>query len=247
MDRLAVHVCVLDPVAGSGVEARVLVNGRPVIAEAFDRGAAHSPEQLLGSGQLRATEEPREVQLAEAWCTEGCCGALYITIVRDGDTVLWHNWRRPPAPKSEPPLPELPDLHFDAARYDAEITRAENDHSWEWPARTLARLIREQLRQQPDLLAQWSCQQGWIGTHYAQRDQVELSFTYPERPSFGSDSSPWVQFIWSIPDNGTPPEEQATAVLRQLAAASPTTYARLASGSREAAEALGFTWPPEPD
>jgi len=246
-DQLAVHVCVLDPAGRGGVETRVLVDGRPVIAAAFDRGVAHSPEQLLGSGQLRATEEPREVQLAEAWCTEGCCGALYVTIVRDGDTVLWHNWRRPPAPKSEPPLPELPNLRFDAGQYDAEITRAENDHSWEWPARTLARLIREQLREQPDLLAQWSCQQGWIGTHYARRDQVELSFTYPERPSFGSDSSPWVQFIWSIPDDGTPPEEQANAVLRQLAAASPSTYARLAGGSREAAEALGFTWPPEPD
>ncbi|MFJ9843388.1 hypothetical protein ACIRYZ_23560 [Kitasatospora sp. NPDC101155] len=246
-DRLAVHVCVLDPVGRGGVETRVLVDGRPVIAEAFDRGVAHSPERLLGTGQLRAAEEPREVQLAEAWCTEGCCGALYVTIVRDRDTVLWRNWRRPPAPKSEPPLPELPDLRFDAAQYDAEIARAENDHSWEWPARTLARLIREQLGQQPDLLAQWSCQRGWIGTHYAQRDQVELSFTYPERPRFGSDKNPWVQFIWTIPDNGTPPEEQANAVLRQLAAASPTTYARLAGGSREAAEALGFTWPPETD
>ncbi|MDH6708328.1 hypothetical protein P3T27_005067 [Kitasatospora sp. MAA19] len=92
-----------------------------------------------------------------------------------------------------------------------------------------------------------SCQQGWIGTHYAQRDRVELSFTFPERPSFDSDSSPWVQFIWSIPDNGTPPEEQANAALRQLAVASPATYARLAGGSREAAETLGFTWPPEPD
>ncbi|MFE9425809.1 hypothetical protein ACFYNO_22900 [Kitasatospora sp. NPDC006697] len=96
-------------------------------------------------------------------------------------------------------------------------------------------------------MAQWSCQQGWIGTHYAQRNQVELGFIYPERPSFGSGSSPWVQFIWSIPDNGTPPEEQANAVLRQLAAARPTTYACLAGGSREAAEALGFTWPPGPE
>ncbi|MFD7615894.1 hypothetical protein [Streptomyces sp. NPDC059802] len=40
--------------------------------EAFGRGAVHPPEYLLDSGRPRATDEPREVQLAEAYCTEGC-------------------------------------------------------------------------------------------------------------------------------------------------------------------------------
>lgn len=35
------------------------------------------------------------MRLAEASCTEGCCGALYVTIQRDGDYVLWDEWRNP--------------------------------------------------------------------------------------------------------------------------------------------------------
>jgi hypothetical protein len=240
-DRLRVQVCVLDPVGRGGVETRVLVDGRPVIAEAFDRGVAHAPEALLGTGRLRATAEPREVQLAEAWCSEGCCGALYVTIVRDGDTVRWHNWRRTSSGIKTP----LPELRFDAAEYDAEITRAEHDHSWEWPARRLARLIRERLHRQPDLLTRWSCHPFWISTHYAERDQVGLSFSYPQLPTFGPDHVPWAQFIWLIPVGEAPLEQQADAALRRLAEASPTGYASLTGGTREAAEALGLAWQPE--
>jgi len=176
--RLTIAVTVLDPaVLPVSVETRILVNGRPVIAEAFDRGPALGPTALLERGQLRATETPREVMLAEAWCTEGCCGALRVTIARDGESVLWRNWQRPAGPASLPPLPDLEDLRFDAAQYDREIARAESDFSWEWPARTTARLLRTAVRERPDLLARWTCKPGWISTHYEQSDHVEFSFT----------------------------------------------------------------------
>lgn len=48
-------------------ETRVLVDGRPVFAAAFDNGPA-------GESELRAETEAREVRLARAWCAEGCCG-----------------------------------------------------------------------------------------------------------------------------------------------------------------------------
>lgn len=151
---IAVHVVVPDPASSDGdVETRVLVDGRPIIAEAFDRGAPGSPEHLLdGDTPLRATAAPHEVQLAEAWCTEGCCGALYVTIERDADAVVWHRWRTA-TPRDEP----LPSLRFDAARYDEEIARAERDHGWEWPARTAARLLRRRLQAEPELLGRWGC------------------------------------------------------------------------------------------
>lgn len=136
-ERFAVRVVVPDPrpVGFPQVEARVVIDGMPVVATFFDKGPADQPEEVVHSGQLRATSEPREVRLAEAYCTEGCCGALYVTITREGSEVVWRNWR------SRKPGDPPPDVRFDAAEYDREIARAERDHSWEWPARTVARLV----------------------------------------------------------------------------------------------------------
>ncbi|MBQ0983590.1 hypothetical protein KBZ10_03395 [Streptomyces sp. F63] len=247
-NRLSVHVVVPDPAGPPGVQTRVLVDGRPLIAAAFADGPPNPPEYLLGRGLLRASGEPRRVQLAEAWCTEGCCGALYVTISRQGDTVVWRNWEAPAGSPSEPDRPEPPELRFHVAHYDAEITRAQNDHGWEWPARTLARLLTERLRAEPDLLGRWDCAQGWISTHYADHDRVQVAFTHPapssSEPERRTDPDrPWLQFIWDIPDDGSPPEEQARAALRHLAADDPKTYAEIAGGSQESAQALGFPWP----
>lgn len=81
--RFAIRVVVPDPspVGFPQVETRIVIDGMPAVAQAFDKGPAESPERLLTSDQLRATSEPREVRLAEAYCTEGCCGGLYVTIV----------------------------------------------------------------------------------------------------------------------------------------------------------------------
>ncbi|MCX4984503.1 hypothetical protein [Streptomyces sp. NBC_00572] len=73
---LRIEVAVADPGDPDGVEPRFLVDGRPLVPEAYAQGSGESPEQLLENGALRAGPEPREVRLAEAYCTEGCCGAL---------------------------------------------------------------------------------------------------------------------------------------------------------------------------
>jgi hypothetical protein len=80
---------------------------------------------MVHSGQLRAASEPREIKLAEAYCTEGCCGALYVTIVREGAEVVWQDWRS--RKLGDPP----PRVRFDAAEYDREVARAEQDRGWE--------------------------------------------------------------------------------------------------------------------
>jgi len=85
---IEVRIVVADPATRDEVSTRILVDGNPVIASAFDKGPAFPPEALLAGNRLHATSDPHEVRLAEAYCTEGCCGALYVTIVRDGDTVL---------------------------------------------------------------------------------------------------------------------------------------------------------------
>jgi hypothetical protein len=246
VSRFRVEATVRDPADPDTVEARLLIDGRPLVPEAFGKGPANSPEYLLDSGRLRAPAESREVQLAEAYCTEGCCGALYVTICREGDQVVWRDWRRP---LTRQPRAELPEYRFDAGDYDAEIERAENDRSWAWPARNTARLIAAGLRDQPDLLTRWDGQVGWIGTDFHDQDETVISFTYWPGLAAGQrdDDGPWLQFIWSLPDDGTPPENRASAALRQLAEQDPKTYAHVGGGSRSHAEALGFPWPEPAD
>ncbi|MEU8998729.1 hypothetical protein AB0C95_28535 [Streptomyces caniferus] len=243
--RLQIEATVRDPADPATVETRLLLDGRPLVPEAFGLGSANSPEELLHTGRLRATAEPREVQLAEAYCTEGCCGALYVTICREGEHVVWRDWRRPAVPPSRRPLPELPVYRFDAAAYDAEIARAENDHSWAWPARNTARLIAAGLRERPDLLTRWDARRGWIGTDFTDPEVTVLSFTYWPGLAAGQrdEDGPWLQFLWRLPDDGTPPEDQAAAALHRLATADPKTYAEVRGGSPAYAEALGFPWP----
>ncbi|MEV0578193.1 hypothetical protein [Streptomyces sp. NPDC050392] len=215
---LRIETVVRDPADAHTVEARMLIDGRPLVQEAFGRGAAHSPEDLLDSGVLRATAEPREVQLAEAYCTEGCCGALYVTVRREGDQVVWSDWRRPPPPPSPLYLREIPELRFDGAAYDAEIARAENDHAWTWPARRTSRLIAAGLRDRPELLTRWDMELGWVATDFQDPDRTAVCLLYA-----GDDGAPRHR-MWQIPEDGTPPEDRAAAALDRLATVDPRTY-----------------------
>ncbi|WP_329192387.1 MULTISPECIES: hypothetical protein [unclassified Streptomyces] len=245
--RLRIEVVAGDPADREPVETRILIDGRPLVPAVFGLGPAHRPEYLLDEGMLRAAAQPREVQLAEAGCTEGCCGALYVTIRRDGDHVVWENWRRSqtvPAPGG-PAASELPDYRFDASAYDAEIARAETDRSWSWPARTTARLIEAGLRENPELLGRWDARRGRISSGFRHPDTTEVTFWYVPGPAAGRPEradSP-LQFCWVIPDDGTPPEAQAAAALRRLAEEDPKTYGRVCGGSPERAAELGFSWP----
>ncbi|MFF8785189.1 hypothetical protein [Streptomyces sp. NPDC015125] len=242
--RLRVEVVAGDPVDREPVETRILLDGRPVVPAFFARGPAHSPEYLLDEGRLRAGSEPSEVQLAEASCTEGCCGALYVTIRRDGDQVVWENWRRPSTmPGSRAPAPELAAYRFDAAAYDAEIARAETDRSWSWPARTSARLIKAGLMERPDLLSRWDAKRGWISSGFDDPDTTVVTFVYAPGLGSGKPDGIFLRFRWVVPDDGTPPEAQATAALNRLAEEDPKTYGQVCGGTRERAEELGFSWP----
>ncbi|MEY9871594.1 hypothetical protein ABH931_001067 [Streptacidiphilus sp. MAP12-33] len=222
----------------------MLVDGLPVIAGAFELGAAYGPEALLDGGVLRADPEPREVRLAEAWCTEGCCGALYVTVVREDDTVVWRDWRRPPARRDQPPRPELPTYRFDAAAYDAALARAAARRTWEWPAMAAARLLRERFAEQPDLLERWECAPGWIARHFDDRERLDVTFWYPRRSSEQGADEPRLQFLWALPvPSDASPRDVVDAAVARLAAGPPTGWARVTGGSRAAAETLGFDWP----
>ena len=112
----AIVVRVSPPTERSGsVQALPIPDGHDVVSEAFEADPAHSPEWLLASSQqLLATNEPHEVELAEAKCTVGCCGVLRVTIRSEGDAVIWENWR-----DAHGPDPDLPSFRFDAEAYAA--------------------------------------------------------------------------------------------------------------------------------
>jgi len=232
----SVRVIVPDPKPGisGGPEARIMSRGVPVIAAAFDKGPAHSPEYLVHSGQLRATETPHEVMLAEAYCTEGCCGALYVTIVRDGPVVVWKDWRS--SMKGDPP----PEARFNAAAYDREVTRAEQDYTWEWPARTAARRLDARLRSDPEILGRWDCAPGWCTAWLKDFDTARLTFTYPANATFGQE--PWVQFGLVIDIHDQNPETVAVKVIESMQDTDPKTRAEMIGGSKDGAEKLGLTY-----
>ncbi|WP_141746801.1 hypothetical protein [Streptomyces agglomeratus] len=86
---LALRVAVPDP-RGAKVEVRALVDGSAILADAFTKGLGEEPEYLLvPGGPLTTTSKPHEVRLAEASCTDGCFGVLYVSVRRESDHVLW--------------------------------------------------------------------------------------------------------------------------------------------------------------
>jgi hypothetical protein len=234
--RFAVRVVVPDPnpVGFPQVEARIVIDGMPIVAAAFDKGPADEPERLVYGGRLRATSEPKEIRLAEAYCTEGCCGGLYVTIVREGPDVVWKDWRS--SMPGDPPQ----EVRFDAAEYDQEVARAEQDHSWEWPARTLARLVADQLRADPTILGRWDRTPGWCTAWLKDFDSARLTFNHPARR--GSFEDPSVQFGLVVDVQDRAPELQAAELVESMRNTDPKSFAEMIGGSRDAAEKLGLPY-----
>ncbi|WP_369147452.1 hypothetical protein [Streptomyces sp. R44] len=221
VSRLRIEVAVADPGDPDAVETRFLVDGRPFVPWAFGPGPGDVPERTLDTGALRAGDEPREVRLAEAYCSEGCCGALYVTVRREGRYVVWGDWSRPGAPRG---LPDLPVLRFDADAYDTEVARAEQDRGWSWPARDTARLIARGLRERPELLARWDLRQGWTGTDFGDPDTTVITYDDLPPTAGGAPDVQPRQYVWLLPDDGTPPEQRAAAALRRFAEEDPRRY-----------------------
>ncbi|WP_121749734.1 hypothetical protein [Streptomyces sp. E2N166] len=135
-------------------EVRPLIDGVDVLREVHPEGLALSCRHWTGPAEswpLAVTEEPRRVKITEPTCTAGCCGALYVTMRREGDRVIWDAW------ENTSDITALPaDVHFSAAQYDAELARAAADRSWEEPVDTIARLL-EQTLARSGWFEQWGC------------------------------------------------------------------------------------------
>ncbi|WP_394619530.1 hypothetical protein JNUCC0626_10650 [Lentzea sp. JNUCC 0626] len=163
----AVRVVTSPPDPVSFAEARVVIDGVPIAARVFGCFRADVPEDLLP--RLAATAEPREIVVDENDNVE-----LRVTIAREGDEVVWRDWKCEIGAR-------LPGDHrFDAAAYDREVARVTRDHTWEWPARTVSRLINERLGADPSILGRWGCGRGSCWSSWESPDVAELAFSYAE-------------------------------------------------------------------
>ncbi len=188
-------------------------------------------------GLWRRADEPHEVELAEATYAVGCCGALNVTIRREGDVVIWDRWRN-----ANGPDPDLPSFRFDAAAYAAEIEWATEDRSWERRARTVARLLSERLSTEPGALGSRQCEFDAAAAWTWQRERLLVTFWHPARPT---GDRPHLQFKKSYPTTQQDPEVQAAELFADLTGSDPRARAELVGGSPDYARALGYPWPPE--
>jgi hypothetical protein len=148
-----------------------------------------------------------------------------VTIVREGSEVVWKDWR---SSLREPPG----EFRFDAREYDREVARAEQDHSWEWPARTVARLVSEQWHA---ILGRWDCAPDWCTAWLRDHDTARLSFVHPvEDPS--------VRFGLVVDVGDRDPDAVAADVIASMRNTDPKSVAEMIRGSAEDAEELGLVY-----
>ena len=164
---------VVPPSSGpSRIYTRLLVDDVDVASKYSGIGA--DPDRLIGRrGALTAEESPHDAYLADGDCVEECCGALRAQIWRDGEEIIWDQLRHTGGGNQ----PDVSMIRFDAAEYDAELARADRERSWEQPHRTIARLLRDKLHDDPDVFAQWDSDLDWVSAW--EPDYVHVAFWSP--------------------------------------------------------------------
>ncbi|PSL51488.1 hypothetical protein B0I31_12018 [Saccharothrix carnea] len=159
------------------LELRFHIDGEDVISRVFDKGPGEDPDRLLTvDSPLLALHGPTTVRVAEATCTWGCCGCIDVHVRREDDQIVWDRWHNPDT--GHVPLGEY---RFDVRQYETELLRARQDRTWEWPGRTIARLVNAALLGEPEVMQQWNCSLDFTGSLPARRSEVEVVFTCPPR------------------------------------------------------------------
>ncbi|MFC8717156.1 hypothetical protein [Kitasatospora sp. NPDC057198] len=223
-------------------ELRLLVDGLDLLAVGFDQQLiGPAPAALLGAySPLLPGPEPREIRLHRGSCgEETCCGALYVTVRREGGAVHWEGWRNPGFAGLD-----LPAYRFDAGQYLAEVERA-GARVGDSPARSVGRLLEAELVRRPKLLAAWECEFQAVWTTRAELGRIDLIFYHPSVPddSAGPPYQPYLQFRAELTVPAGDPEALAAALVERIAATDPRTWSQVCGGSAQYAELLGYPWP----
>ncbi|MFE7187640.1 hypothetical protein [Streptomyces erythrochromogenes] len=236
LDVLELRI-ICPPTTEVGLEVRPIIGGRDVFADSPYQSV--EPRHLLGSARLlRATAAPRKVCIAKTGCVEECCGAVHVTIRREMDYVLWTDWHNPMDKDFS-----VADCRFSAAQYDAEVARAEADRRWQWPGALVADLLEAKLTEDGSGLAAWDCELEAIWDCWKEPDWIDVVLRHPR--NCGERKDHWLQLGIRLPISADDPAGQAERLQARLAAEDPRATAQVWGGSQNAAEKLGYPWPPE--
>ncbi|MFE1873590.1 hypothetical protein ACFW9N_22310 [Streptomyces sp. NPDC059496] len=176
---------------GAGI--RPLIDGRDVLQESHPDGDSSCyQERWFGSPEtwpLWAGDGPRRVELSNNDCDTGCCGGVFVTIQRFGDLVEWTDWEN----TNDNRVPVPPEIHFDAAQYDAELARVVADHGWEEPVDTAARLLADRIAAS-DWFERWNCERFTHGISVSERGDSPKVIMHFVTDGFG----PGGVFRWHV-------------------------------------------------
>jgi hypothetical protein len=117
-------------------EVRILVDDKPFIAEHWPAMMGMDPEDFLTYRELMPRHQPHKTIVARCRC--GCvgCGNVRVRISADGNRITWDAWR------GDKSSPSAPTLTFEGDQYTQAVGDAVENHSWETPDRTAARILR---------------------------------------------------------------------------------------------------------
>lgn len=146
-------VRVVTAVAGSPWtdEAVVLIDDRDALAT-LGRGRrscwiGRRPDDVLGpTSPWIATATPHDARVARCDCFNESCGSLTARIVRQGDVVVWDDFRHTSDSASPTPSPDERTYTFSAAQYDAAVLGRPHPSRWEPTTRQAATLATSLLQ-----------------------------------------------------------------------------------------------------
>jgi hypothetical protein len=116
-------------------EVRLFADGTDLIERYWSDMMGLDPDDILAEPcRLRGNAELSAITIARCGCGVLGCGSIEIEIRRSEDRVVWS--------LEEYFGDRSVELSFRMGPYDAEIDRALNDHTWETPDRTAARLLK---------------------------------------------------------------------------------------------------------
>ncbi|MEU0949122.1 hypothetical protein ABZ379_41565 [Streptomyces canus] len=218
-----------DWAADPWAEVHPLIDGVDVLKEVHPEGLGLSCRHWRGPAQswpLAVTEEPRRIMITEPVCTAGCCGALYVTIRREGDQVIWDAWENTSNITAVPA-----DFRFDSTQYEAELARAAADRSWEEPVDTIARLL-EQTLADSGWFERWGCvltdcrprrEQPGVPEEFTNPQGVDVDFHQVRGPGERTDLYRYELFV----TRDHPVEEQVRRLTDRILADDPRKTAEM--------------------
>jgi len=116
-------------------EVKIFVDGEPFIAKHWPDMMGMDPDDLLSHRELVPRDQAHESTVVRCGCGIVGCGSAWVRISAQGDRVTWDSWQ------GDTGKPPAPTLVFARDQYMQAVKDAIEDHSWETPDRTAARIL----------------------------------------------------------------------------------------------------------